>query len=166
VIGGVTSGPAQIFGIDGDNVTFFSPLSGNFLVAGPGNVTLNGGGATGNNAFFAGPSTNSADSIVAGSGNNTLVAGPGSNTLVGGAGANVFAVDKAAGGGGADSIVGWNSNDLVVLSGYGAPTAPGGLPSGATTAILGGSEVLTLADGTKITFVGFSNIPNSHISSS
>jgi len=54
VIGGVTSGPAQIFGIDGDNVTFFSPLSGNFLVAGPGNVTLNGGGATGNNAFFAG----------------------------------------------------------------------------------------------------------------
>jgi Ca2+-binding RTX toxin-like protein len=166
VIGGVGSGAAQIFGINGDNVTFFSPVSGNVLVAGPGNVTLNGGGATGNNAYFAGPSAGGADSIVAGSGNNTLVAGPGSNTLVGGAGADVFAVNKVFGGGGADSIVGWNSSDLVALSGYGAPTAPGGLPADATKAIVGGSQVLTLADGTKITFVGVAHIPNSHILSS
>lgn len=166
VVGGVTSGAAQIFGINGANITYFSTTNGNQLVAGPGNVTLNAGGSTGNNVFFASPGSTSSDSIVAGSGNNTLVAGPGSNTLVGGSGADVFSVTKAAAGGGSDSIFGWNGNDLVGLSGYGAPTSSGGLPAGATVSVVNGSEVLTLVDGTKITFVGFASIPNSHIFSS
>ena len=43
------------------------------------------------------------------------------------------------------------------------PTSPGGLPAGANVSVVNGSEVLTLVDGTKITFVGFASIPNSHI---
>ena len=162
VVGGSGSSAVQLFGIDGAKITLFSPINGNQLIAGPGNVTLNGAGS-GNDVFFAGPSKGSADSIVAGSGNNTLVAGPGTSTLVGGAGANVFSFSKAVGGG-SDSIVGWNSKDLVALSGYGAPTSPGGLPADTTAKLVGGSEVLTLSDGTKITLVDFPHIP--HISSS
>ena len=163
VVGGVTSGAATIFGNDGGTVSLFSPVNGNTLVAGPGNVTLNGAGATGNDVYFAGPGSGSADSIVAGSGNNTLVAGPGSNTLVGGTGADVFSVDKTFASGGASSIFGWNGNDRVELFHYGFADSATGLPAGATVSVVNGSEVLTLADGTKITFVGFSSIPNSHI---
>jgi Ca2+-binding RTX toxin-like protein len=160
-----TSGdrPALVFGMNGADVSLSSPVSGNELIAGPGNVTLNGSQASGDNVYFAGLAAGSADSIVAGSGNNTLIAGHGSDTLGGGAGANLFQVDKSLAGGGSDFLVHWNSKDTLLLSGYGAATAPGGLPAGATTAVVGGSEVLTLADGTKITFVGVQHVPNSHI---
>lgn len=162
VVGGSASHSAELFGLGGANVTLFSP-NNNLLIAGPGNVTLNGAGSTGNDAYFAGVGITSADSIVAGSGNNTLVAGPGTNTLVGGAGANVFDVDKGFAGKGTDLLVNWHANDLLVLSGYGAATSSGGLPAGAHAAVVGGSEVLTLSDGTKITFVGVSHVPNSAI---
>ncbi|MBV9756452.1 MAG: hypothetical protein JO047_05305 [Alphaproteobacteria bacterium] len=162
IVGGQSSHAADLFGLSGANVNLFSPVNGNELIAGPGNVTLNGAGSSGNDAYFAGAGTGSADSIVAGSGNNTLVAGPGSNTLVGGTGANVFEVDKNAAGGGTNFLVNWNSNDKLVLSGYGAGKH-GGLPPGTHHSVVGGSEVLTLSDGTKITFVGVSHVPNSHI---
>ena len=163
VVGGSLSHAADIFASGGTNVTLLSPVNNNVLVAGTGNVTLDGAGASGNDVYFAGPGAGSADSIVAGSGNNTLVAGPGSNTLVGGSGKDVFEVNKSFSGGGSDFLVNWTSNDLLLLSGYGAATSKGGLPAGTTVSHVGGSEVLTLADGTKITFVGVSHVPNSHI---
>ncbi len=159
VVAGPGSHAAVMFGMDGDNITLFSPGDGNVMVAGPGSVTLNGAGATGNNIYFAGPDAGSADSIVAGSGNNTLIAGPGANTLVGGTGANVFEVDKTFAGGGSETISGWNGSDSLHLNGYGAATIAGGLPAGASAS----GNVLTLADGTKITFDGQGAVPLNHI---
>ena len=163
VVGGSSSGSTDLFALNGANITLFSPVNNNVLIAGTGNATLDGAGASGNDVYFAGPGAGSADSIVAGSGNNTLVAGPGSNTLVGGSGKDVFEVNKSFAGGGTDFLVNWTGNDLLLLSGYGAATSKGGLPAGTTVSHVGGSEVLTLADGTKITFVGVSHVPNSHI---
>jgi Ca2+-binding RTX toxin-like protein len=162
VVGGSTSHSAELFGLNDADITLFSPVNGNELIAGSGNVTLNGANASGNDAYFAGPGASSADSIIAGSGNNTLVAGPGSNTLTGGSGANVFQVNKGFASGGSDFLMNWNSKDTLLLSGYGAGKH-GGLPPGTHHSVVGGSEVLTLSDGTKITFVGVSHVPNSHI---
>lgn len=157
------SGPTTIYSASGANLTFGGSGNGDLLIAGPGSATVNGGSSTGNDLYFA--DGNGSDSIVAGSGNNTLVAGMGSDTFTGGPGANLFVIDKAAVSGGTYFINNWNSKDTLALFGYGAPTAAGGLPAGATVGVQGGSEVLTLPDGTKITFVGVSSVPNSQIPS-
>lgn len=135
----------------------------NVLIAGAGSVTLNGVGAIGNNVFYAGVGS---DSIVAGAGSNVLIGGPGDDTLVGGQGANVFELDRAFATFGYEVIDKWNTSDQLVLSGYGAPTARGGLPAHATTAIVNGSEVLALSDGTRITFLGITNVNLAQIHSS
>lgn len=163
IVGSPGDHPALVLGMDGATVNLLDPVSGNQLIAGPGNVTLNGANASGNNFFQAGAGVSSADSIVAGSGNNTLVGGPGTDTLVGGTGANLFEVEKNFAGGGTEFLVNWNSKDTLLLAGYGAATSAGGLPAGTTVSVVAGSEVLTLADGTKITFAGVSSVSNLHI---
>lgn len=159
------SAPATVFGNTGVDLTLAGTTNGDIVVAATGSETLNAAAQTGNSVFFAGPGADSADSIVAGSGNNTLVAGPGSNTLVGGTGSDLFVFYNHTPGGGADSILGWNSKDFADLSGYGAAGA-NGLPAGTTMSVVNGSEVLTLPDGTTVTFVGVASVPSSHIVSS
>ncbi len=162
VVGAPGAHSAVLYATDGDNMSLFGPDNGNVMVAGHGSATLNGAGATGNNLYFGGVDPSGSDSIVAGPGNNTLVGGSGSETLVGGAGADVFAIDKTytgLGGNLNELIVGWNANDSLALVGYGAATVAGGLPAGAVA----NGNVLTLADGTKITFAGLSNLSGVHI---
>ena len=149
-----TSNSAVLFAENGGIMNLVGNTD-NVLVAGAGSATLNGIGALGNNIFFAGLGS---DSIVAGAGSNTLVGGPSSDTLIGGRNVNAFEFNGAFASLGNELIGNWNSRDRLILSGYGAPTAPGGLPAHATKAVLNGSEVLTLSDGTRITFMGIAHV--------
>lgn len=147
------SDSAVLFAANGGSFTLFSNTDGNVLTAGSGNATLNAGAASGSNTLFAGAGD---DSIVAGAGDNVIVGGPGNDTLIGGAGSNLFEIDSGSGGG--NELIGnWNANDQLDLFGYDAPTAPG-LPAGAAATVVNGSEVLTLPDGTNITFLGVANV--------
>ena len=47
-----------------------------------------------------------------------------------------------------------------------AATGTGGLPQGTTVAVVNGSEVLTLSDGTRITFLGVSSANTAQIHTS
>lgn len=168
------SGNETVHGVAGasSNAVLFSENGGimnlvgntdNVLIAGTGSVTLNGSGAIGNNVFFAGTGS---DCIIAGAGSNVLVGGPGRDTLVSGDGANVFEIHSAFASLGNELIVKWNTFDQLVLSGYGAPTSHGGLPAHATTSVVNGSEMLTLSDGTRITFMGVADVNLAQIHSS
>jgi Ca2+-binding RTX toxin-like protein len=154
VVGAGVSGSAVLFSENGGSLTLFGNTDGNLLVAGGGNVTLNAGGASGNDVFFAGTGS---DSIVAGTGNNFIVGGPGSDTLIGGSGTNLFQLVQGFDGGGNELIGNWNEADQLDLFGYGA-AGPNGLPAGAAVTVVNGSEVLALPDGTRITFWGVSSV--------
>lgn len=154
------SASAVMFSENGGSLTLFGNTDNNLLVAGAGNATLNAGGTSGNDAFFAGTGN---DSIVASSGTNFIAGGPGSDTLIGGSGANLFDVNHAFAAGGNELIANWNTTDQLYLFGYGAATGNGGLPSGTTVAVVNGSEVMTLSDGTRITFLGVSSASTAQI---
>lgn len=158
---GLSSG-AVMFSESGGSLTLAGNSNGNLLIAGGGNVTLNGAGATGNNVFFAGSGN---DFIAAGPGNNFVVAGPGSDTMLGGTGLTLFEVDSAFAAGGHELIANWNPNDLLYLFGYG-PAGGDGLPAGAAVTVVNGSEVLTLGDGTSVTFLGVSRVSTAQLHSS
>ena len=156
------SGSALIFAGNGGSAVLFGNTEGNVLVAGAGNATLNAGGASGGETFFAGTGD---DLIVGSSGTNFIQAGPGSDTLVGGAGVNLFQVGRSEAGGGSELIVNWNRADQLYLPGYGAARAHG-LPQGAAITVVKGSAVLALPDGTQITFLGISKVHAAQIHSS
>lgn len=161
VVAGPGASPAVIYGLGNSaDVTLYGTDNGNIFIAGTGSATLNAAGASGDNMYYSGGSSSSADSITAGSGNDTLVLGMGSNTLTGGAGANEFAVINGSAGGN-ELIVGWNSTDTLALTGYGA-LGNNGLPTGASES----GNMLMLSDGTKITFAGLTNLNGVHITSS
>ena len=89
------------------------------------------------------------DVITAGSvGGDILVGGSGAETLIGGAGADLFAALQ----GKASNLLVRNftaDQDFFTLSGFAANEATTALTSAVT---IGGSEQLTLSDGTKILF--------------
>ena len=156
------SGNAVIFSEGGGSVVLFGNTDGNELVAGAGNVTLNAGGASGGEVFFAGTGD---DLIVGSSGTNFIQAGPGNDTLVGGTGVNVFQVGHGVATGGSELIANWNAADHLYLPGYGAAGA-NGLPAGAAITVVNGSAVLSLDDGTQITFLGVSRVSTAQLHSS
>jgi hypothetical protein len=151
------SGGTTLFGGAGGVLTFTNSGVGALTYSGrTGDETVNASGSSTNDVLTGGHDTAGANSIVGGSGNDTLVAGTGSDTLVGNASSHDLFVFFSANGSAAatDSIVNFGSNDLVLLSGYGA-SAAGAALAGATFA--GGNTTLTLSDHTTITFVGVSN---------
>ncbi len=127
------------------------------LVAGAGNETLSGLGATG------------ADTFAAGSGQTQITGGLGADTFVGGSGAatvhavgssNLFAFIKGSAGG--TMLV----NDLtnaaqvsVALSGYGPNEAANALAS----QVAGPNSVsVTLSDNTVVTFANITHLTGSN----
>ncbi|MBV9786459.1 MAG: hypothetical protein JO264_21870 [Acidisphaera sp.] len=138
---------AQIFGGPGSVVNFYGPNNNNLFIAGAGNETLNAAGGSGNNVFFSGTGS---DSLVGGSGSDFFIesAGTGSETLTGGGGSNTFQFVSHPGSNATDLITDFKSTDSLSLAGYGS--APGsGIQS---ETVQGGSLLVTLTDGTKITF--------------
>jgi fibronectin-binding autotransporter adhesin len=148
-----TAGPSEF--IAGEGASTVTAASGNLvwlagtandsLVATGGNETVWGANSLGNNVFQAGdgPCT-----MSGGLGNDTFLGGTGSAYLLGGGGGDVFSFTNGLAGG-ADTIGDYNpANDQIDLHGY----------SGFTNAVVGGSEVLSLTDGTKITLSGVTSM--------
>ncbi|MBV9758045.1 MAG: calcium-binding protein [Alphaproteobacteria bacterium] len=161
VIGNPGASNALLFAENGGAMNVFGATD-NVLIAGDGAVTLNAGGAGGANLLYAGSGR---DCLVGGAGADTLVAGPAVDTLVAGTGATVVDLVQSFAGLGTELVLGWTPRDQLDLSGWGAPTAPGGLPAGASLQVSHGSTVLALADGTRVVFAGVTNVSPSQIHS-
>ena len=148
-----------IFGNAGALTVIASLKGADSIVGGSGPLNVEGRG--GNMLVVAGSGTsnvstgNGASLVFAGAGNLSLVGGAGSMQVVAGAGhatiiegagpTTLEAVRGAAGG--VDLISGFRPNiDRVALFGYS--------PSQQTIVTQGGSTIISLADGTKITLLG------------
>ncbi len=120
------------------------------VVAGSGAETINAG--TGQTAIFAGTGS---DLIVGGNGADYVQVGAGSATAFTGAGADLFAAVNG-GAGGTELISGFRvGTDQIALRGYAGSGTMAGIASSQVT---GGSTVLTLADNTRITLQGVTNL--------
>jgi len=131
------TGQATLFGSSG-SYTYLMDNTGSagaLYVAGAGNETLNAAATTGTGTFWA---------------------GAGNDSLVGGSGADTFAFANGTAHG-VDTIGGWTAKDTLALVGYGS----GGIVGQAT---VGGNALITLGDGTTISFTGVPHIPSSQIS--
>jgi Ca2+-binding RTX toxin-like protein len=81
-------------------------------------------------------------------GASTMIGGSGAATVIGGSGQDVFGfVDGHAGG--SITIENFNSTDNLAFGGYGYSLA-----NPPTETLVGGNDVMTLSDGTQITFIG------------
>lgn len=153
VFGG--SGISTLFGGAGGSMVYGGSVGGAQYMALSGSETINAAGSSSGNLLVAGADPNGHDRLIGGSGNDTLVAGAASSTMTGGAGNNdfVFFRDHTAAAGNINIVTDFNSNDVVLLQGYGSGQAATALASAVTSS---GSTTLTLSDNTKITFVGLS----------
>lgn len=142
-------------GGDGDQLYLTSSTSG-AIYGGVGAETLNASASTGNNFLWAGRGN---DLVLGGSGNDTLTSGAGSATLSGGAGKDTFEI--VAGNHSHVTIAdySWLDGDVVNLSNYGSGEASYALDHSQLT---GKGMVVSLSDGTKLTFNNVSNL--NHIS--
>ena len=143
------TGVGQIVGGDvstGDFITITGAGSAT-VVATNARETVNGSAATGNNSY------------TAGTGNDTLMADLGADTLTGASGASALALLVSGTGagttfaftsgkaGGADTISGFKAADTLSFTGYGGTPLAGAVTTG-------GSTMVTLSDGTKLTING------------
>jgi autotransporter passenger strand-loop-strand repeat protein len=129
IVGGNT--PATVWGASGADVTFWSNQAGGALNGGGGNETLNAAGSPPANQF----------NLFTGAGaNTTLVLGLGADTITlfdGHEGGNV-------------SVYGFNASTTVDLAGFGAGAAAAALAGASVTRA---GTIITLSDGTTVTFV-------------
>jgi hypothetical protein len=168
--GGVNTSAGEAFVTDGGDLNLVGSGSDNQLIVGAGNETVNAAGSTGYNTFFAGSGNSS---LIGGSGSDALneaelpsalspffeanlfEASGGSTTMVGGAGVNDFQFTSGHAGG-SDLIQNWNSNDQLQFFSYGGDPIT-------SEAVSGGSTLIALSDGTRITLAGFTNLNPSQI---
>ena len=148
------SGTATAYGVAGEEIDYTGASGGLNYLAGTGAETLNAASSSTANLLWASASTGTTDVVSGGSGNDTLIAGAGNDTLTGGAGSNLFTFINSRSGG-TDVITDFNAADEVFLQGYGAGEAASVLQN---AVIAGGNTTLTLADNTKITFLGVSSV--------
>ena len=89
-----------------------------------------------------------------GLGNDTFIGGLGNSTMAGGSGADVFSFTNGLSGG-ADIVSGFSTaRDVIQLHGYATYT----------DSLVGGSEVITLPDKTRIDLIGITSMTGVHIS--
>jgi Ca2+-binding RTX toxin-like protein len=154
------TGSETLFGAAGQDITYqddgTTVPGAAFLASGTGNETLNAGGSSVGVGMAAG--SGSVD-MIGSSGPDTFFGGAGAATMAAGTGTDGFIFGNTAGHtGGTDLITGFTSNDTFVLAGYGLGAAAGVLantdPTAGSSAVVGGSVVVSLTDGTTITFSG------------
>ena len=132
IIGGTGKGDELRGGSDGKNS----------IVAGSGNTTLFGGG--------------DGDQMFGGSGHDTFVPAQGASTMTAGTGPDTF-VFSSESAGGSNLIANFQHGmDQIDLQGYGSKAAADAVQS--QTHPTGSSTMLTLPDGTKVTFTDTTNI--------
>ncbi len=145
---------ATVFGSSNANIVLNSNAIGNILVAAGANTTLNASGSAGANILFNEVGAGSSATLIGGSYWNYFIAGAGSATMEGGAGHNFFQFVSGQDGG-TNLITNWNADDQIDLMGY--------TSSQVQETVSGGSTVITLSDGTKITVQNVTNLPSSDI---
>jgi Ca2+-binding RTX toxin-like protein len=103
---------------------------------------------TGNEVFTTSPVGN-VGTVVMGLNNaaDTVVGGSGASTVVGGSGKDVYGFVKGHAGG-SEVIIGLKTTDVVAFDGYGSNPI-------ASEVVKNGADVVTLTDGTSITFEGY-----------
>jgi Ca2+-binding RTX toxin-like protein len=152
ITGATGGGMETLFGGAGQNITYLDNPAGAtkgsaILAAGSGNETLNAGGSSTGVQLAAG--SGSVD-MVGSTGPDTFYGGSGFATMTGNGGTDLFVFGNTAGHtGGTDIITDFNSSDTFLLSGYGANAAATAFADATYT---GGNSVVTLTDGTTITF--------------
>jgi hypothetical protein len=152
--GGVSG--TTMFGGANSDITYGTSSGSLLFVAGLGNETLNASAATSNVTMWAGLDSTAGNSLVGGSGTNMMVAGTGADTMVGNVSSqDMFAFFSVNGGAAAkDYISNFGTLDSVLLYGYGTAAAAAAISGAASS---GGNTTITLADSTKITFIGVSS---------
>jgi serralysin len=152
------AGHSTLIGGAGNDMIFTQGGSGNLLVAGSGHTTIVGG--SGDNTFIGGNASTSNTVIFGGAGNETIFGGAGHETMYGGGGANLFAFTASSSLGGGNNVIGdFNTaKDHLGFLGYGSASQ-----ILANSAVVGGSTIINLSDGTKITLVGVTSINSSNI---
>lgn len=158
--GGPGSAPTALHGSASGDQIYSIGAGVVFATAGAGNETITGAGGSPNG--FSVPGSTANNQFTAGSGNDTLIAGAGRDTLVGGSGSAVMISGTGAdtfsfqfGNGGQDTITGFKASDTLVLSQFGITSV--------TPTTSGGSAVISLSDGTKITLSGVTSLNPSQV---
>ena len=161
-VGGAGFGTVTLYGGSGSGSSLLIGGTGNALevganvssgsaefVAGSGNSTLNGGTGTQAQSYFTNPLGNSGTvTVQMNDGASTMVGGSGAATVTAGTGSDVFGFVKGHAGG-SETIVGFNSSDTLAFDGYGYS-----LGNAPAETVVNGNDVMTLGDGTTITFEG------------
>jgi hypothetical protein len=140
----VGAGAATVTAASG-NLVWLAGAGNESLVAAGGNVIIWGANSTGNNVLQAGsgPCT-----LHGGIGNDIFLGGSGNATMSGGGGGDLFSFTNGLGGGN-DIITDFSAaSDRIELHGF----------SSYGSALVNGSEVLSLADGTHIQLNGITSL--------
>ncbi len=159
IAGSQAAGNDTLYGASGANIILTSQAHDNVFVANDprycdgGNVTLDGGLASGGNQFWAGSGN---ASLIGGTGGDTMVGGAGSVTMVGGIGSAANAFDLFEDGSGPATKMtikdfGANADNTITLFGFGQDAAAASLQA-ATEA--GGATTLHLVNGATIILDG------------
>jgi hypothetical protein len=149
-IAGTSSGANSTL-IGGQGVSLFNVTGSNSYIVGgsAGTTGVDLRGSTGPEQIFTNPGTSHGNMVVfMGSGADSFTGGGGNSTVVAGSGSDVFSFIKGHAGG-TETIIGFNAKDSVDFGGYGYS-----LNNAPSEQVVNGSDVMTLSDGTKITFVG------------
>lgn len=156
----VTGGSGDIAGsasasnstlVGGTGTSLFTVTgSNNLVVAGQSGTTgVDLSQTTGAETLTTNPLGNSGTLVATlGSGADSVIGGSGASTITAGSGNDVFGFVNGHAGG-SEVIVGFTSNDTLAFGGYGYS-----LTNAPTETVTGGSDVITLTDGTTITLVG------------
>jgi len=145
-------GPSTVTAATGNHV-WLAGAANNSLVAGNGNILLDGVGSSGDNVFDLTGATAGTTTVYGGAGTDTVMAGAANAIINAGNGGDVFMFTNGLTGG-SDVIANFNAAaDQLNLQGY----------NGYTSAVVNGSEVITLSDGTTIQLLGLTALPTGSI---
>ena len=146
IIGG--SGTSIIFGGGDGDVLIAGTGAGDTIKGGAGAETISAAGTHGVHKFYSGSGP---ELIRTGDNNTSVLLGTGAATIVAGAGIDLYAFTS---GNHPDVVIqGFKSgSDFLSLVGFGTGEASTALAHSTTS---GGNQILTLTDGTHITFQSF-----------
>jgi collagen type I/II/III/V/XI/XXIV/XXVII alpha len=147
------SGANQSVTLQG-SVNVFLTGSNDTVTGGAGAETVNGSAGTGPVLMNAGTGTGV---LIAGSGADTMVSGPADTFMTGGSGDDQFLIEKAFGGPSANIVINnFTQIDDAVFVGYTAGDVDQAFNNATVTG--SGSVVITLSDGTTVTFTDVGSV--------
>ena len=158
--GGAGAAGSTLFGGGNGDLLSANGFAITTLAAGAGNETLTGANSSANNVFYGlGPKVTGSVTLQGGNGADTFIIGaPGTVSVNGGPGQDLISI--VAGGGGTVNIGSFNAAEKVTLQGFAAGSIAEATADLAK-ATVGASTSLVLSDGTKVNFIGVTNLTSS-----